>query len=217
MGVVAIIPARGGSKGIKDKNITNLGGVPLIAHVITTLLNSKKVDHIAVTSNSEKILEIARKIEKSVICIKRPYDISGDTCISETALLHAINAIERQGISFDRVLFVQATSPLTESKDIDYLLQKLNGHDSAAFYVEDYGHFFELDEMKGPRLPRQNRVPRKREAGNAWAFYKEGFKQSKSRLFGNVALAKLDQPKELEIDEAADLDIVEILLRWRGT
>ena len=214
MATVAIIPARGGSKGIKNKNIVDLVGKPLIAYVIEALVAAKEVDYIAVTSDSEQILNTAREIEESVIGIKRPDQLSGDTCTSETALLHAILMLEQQGISFDSVLFVQATSPLTESEDFDNLLRSLKGHDSAAFYVEDYCFFFGLDDMTKPRVPRQSRTPRKREAGNAWAFYKNVFKDSESRLFGRVALCKLGQPKEIEIDEPADLYFIEsILLR----
>ena len=90
------------------------------------------------------------------------------------------------------------------------------GHDSAAFFVEDYGFFFELDNMKKPRTPRQLRKPRKREAGNAWAFLKKGFIKSESRLFGRIALCRLDPPKELEIDVKADLNLVESIIKARN-
>lgn len=212
MTTVAIIPARGGSKGIKNKNIIDLVGKPLIAYVLEALVAAKEVDHIAVTSDSQQILNIVREIDRSVIGIKRPDKLSGDTCTSETALLHAISILEDQDLCFDHVLFAQATSPLTKSTDFDNLLQNLKGHDSAAFYVDDYGFFFDLDDMSQPRMPRQSRTPRKREAGNAWAFSKNGFKESASRLFGRIALCRLDQPKEIEIDDLADLYITESIL-----
>ena len=215
MTTLAIIPARGGSKGIKNKNIVDLAGKPLISYSIEALLKSNEVDYIAVSSDSEKILNTALEIEQSVIPIIRPESISGDSCTSESAILHSISAIEEKGISFDRTLFVQATSPLTESIDFDNLLKSLIGHDSAAFYVEDYGFYFDLDDMNTPRLPRQRRTPRKREAGNAWAFLTSGFKNFQSRLFGDIALCKLDPPKDLEIDEPSDLDLISSIVIQR--
>ena len=216
MTTVAIIPARGGSKGLTNKNITLLCGKPLICYVIEALLKANKVDHVAVTSDSDQILQIAHEVDQSVIRIKRPNKVSSDSCLSETALVHAINFLEGQNINFDRILFVQATSPLTESSDFDNLILSLNGHDSAAFYVDDYGFFFELDDMNKPRSPRQLRKPRKREAGNAWAFLKKGFIKAESRLFGRIALCRLDSPKELEIDTKADLNLIESIIEARG-
>lgn len=213
MSTVAIIPARGGSKGIKNKNIVDLAGKPLIAYALEALASAKEVDYIAVTSDSSQILAAAYEINQSVIRIKRPPELSADDCTSETAILHAIGVLEQEAICFDRILFVQATSPLTESADYDNLLRHLDGHDSAAFYVEDYGFFFEIDDMTTPRMPRQSRSPRLREAGNAWAFTKNGFQKSKTRLFGNIATCRLSPPKELEIDDHADLELLESILK----
>ena len=111
------------------------------------------------------------------------------------------------------ILFVQSTSPLTDNKDFSSILKILKNKDSAMFYTEDYGHFFEIDDMRKPRIPRQQRKPLTREAGNAWAFDKKGFLKYKSRLFGNIGLCKIDFVKSYEIDEVEDLLLMKCLMQ----
>ena len=213
--IVAVIPARGGSKGIKHKNVKNVAGWPLIHYSIETCLKTPGIERVFVSTDSEEIKEAVRHFD-GVGIIDRPDDLASDDATSETALIHAIKHLEDTGLVFDAVLFVQATSPLTDPSDFTCLLELLSsGYDSAAFYMEDYGFFFEDDNMLSPRLPRQRRQPKKREAGNGWAFMKKGFLEAESRLFGKVGLCKIEHPKNLEIDDEHDLQIVERLLQLR--
>ena len=112
----------------------------------------------------------------------------------------------------ENILFVQATSPLSESGDFSNMLRALEAYDSVGFYSEDFGFFFDRDDLTKPRLPRQQRLPLKREAGNAWAFKKNGFVKNKSRLFGEIGLCEIDYLKALEIDEPADLELIGCVL-----
>ena len=89
MSTVAIIPARGGSKGITDKNLQPVGGIPLIARAIHSALASKSIDEVYVSTDSDRIAEAARSAGAGVIT--RPDDISGDTASSESAILNAIS------------------------------------------------------------------------------------------------------------------------------
>jgi len=209
MKTVAIIPARGGSKGIKDKNIIDFAGKPLIYHVLDVCLLFKKIDIVVVTTDSSKISSVVKQEYPDVMIINRPPELSDDNASSESALLHAITVLDAGNDVVDNILFVQATSPLTRVDDLGNLLNLLDDYDSAAFYTEDYGFFFDLDEMNTPRIPRQHREPRKREAGNAWAFKKNIFLQEKSRVCGKNGLCKIDHPYDLEIDEMIDLTVVE--------
>ncbi len=215
MQTIAIIPARGGSKGILNKNIKLLAGKPLIHYTIEACIQTPEVERVFVSTDSQEIKEVVRQF-KEVSIIDRPDELAGDNATSEEALLHAVKHVEESGKAFDTVLFPQATSPLTGPDDLSRLLEVINeGHDSAAFYMEDYGFFFDESDVLSPRLPRQVREPRKREAGNAWAFRKEGFIKSGSRLFGRVGLCKIESPKHLEIDDENDLNILERLLLLR--
>ena len=92
MSTVAIIPARGGSKGIKDKNITDLNGKPLIYYTLKTCFECKKIKYVLVTTDSKKIEKTVQKFFPKTIIVKRPKKISGDTSSSEAAILHAIKS-----------------------------------------------------------------------------------------------------------------------------
>jgi CMP-N-acetylneuraminic acid synthetase len=210
---IAIIPARGGSKGIVNKNIINLLEKPLIYYALEACKNSNLIINTVVTTDSDLIAEVVLKKYPETIIIKRPKKISNDTSVSEDAILHSIKELDKQYSNLNKLIFVQATSPLTGSEDLSRLIHMLDKYDSCAFYTEDYGFFFDLDNMNKPRTPRQQRIPRKKEAGNAWAFRKSGFLKMKSRLFGSIGTLKIDHPTELEIDEPSDLLIIESYLK----
>jgi len=211
---VAIIPARGGSKGIPHKNIKLLLGKPLINYLVEVCINTPEINSVVVSTDSDEIKK-AVNVYKEVIIIDRPKELATDNSTSEEAVLHAIEILEKDKQIYDTVLFAQATSPLTEPNDFSKLIKKINeeSYDSSVFYVEDFGFFFGLDDVFTPRLPRQVRTPKKRETGNGWAFTKEGFLRHKCRLFGDIGLCKIEYPKNLEIDSYHDLYIVERLLQ----
>lgn len=211
--ITAIIPARGGSKGIPNKNIILVNGIPLIFYSIDECLKSEYIDNVVVSTDSKTIRNLVLDKYNSVDVIMRPSELSLDTSVSEAAILHALENIEPLP---DITVFVQATSPLTEFYDFDLLIGLVkNGYDSAAFYVEDFGFFFGEDHMESARMPRQYRPPRKRESGNAWAFKTDGFIENETRLFGKVGLQKIDNYKHFEVDGYDDLKIVSYLLKDR--
>ena len=105
--VIALVPCRGNSKGIKNKNLVNFFGKPLMYWTIKQLKDCKIINEIYVTSDSEKILNYAEKLK--VGTVKRPFNISGDSAQSEDAILHAI---EKKNLNSDIIIFPQVTSPL---------------------------------------------------------------------------------------------------------
>ena len=210
---IAIIPARGGSVGIPDKNIVNLNGKPLIYYSLKACHNTVEIDHVVVTTDSNKIASIVGELFPKTIVVKRPASLADNMSTSEEALLHCIKEIDKQINNVENIIFVQATSPLTDSTDLSKLIETLCNHDSAAFYIDDYGFFFDFHDMTLPRIPRQGREPLKKECGNAWAFNKDGFLASKSRLFGRINLCKIEHPKEVEIDEPEDLISISCLMK----
>lgn len=209
---VAIIPARGGSKEIKNKNIVDINGKPLIYYVLKACFECESIDYVAVSTDSDEIAEVAKEYYPDTIIVKRPDILATDMAISEGVILHAINVLERKISKIKNILFVQATSPLSLSSDFSRIIRKLEKFDSVAFYVDDYGFFFDIHDMSIPRQPRQVRTPLKREVGNAWAFDKEGFVVHKSRLFGNIGYQKIDTPRHLEIDTISDMLMIKSIL-----
>lgn len=117
--VLGIITARGGSKGIPNKNIAPLHGEPLITYTIDAAKNSKLLTHCIVSTDSEEIAAIAKKIGAEVPFL-RPKDLSTDSALALDVLAHAIRWMEEQEKqTFDYVMMLQPTSPLRTGEDID--------------------------------------------------------------------------------------------------
>lgn len=123
--VIAIIPARGGSKGLPGKNIKELCGKPLIAWSIEAGLASQYIDEVMVTTDSEEVAGIARDFGATVPFI-RPAELASDTATSFDTVKHAIdfyqNALNK---TFDYIVLLEPTSPLRESGDIDGMIEKI--------------------------------------------------------------------------------------------
>lgn len=137
--IIAIIPARGGSKSIPKKNIIDFCGKPLIAWSIEQALGSKYIGKVYVTTDDKEISEVSRRFGATII--QRPIELATDMSSSEDALFHAISEIEMQ-TTIDAVVFLQATSPLRENQDIDnamelFLREKVDSLFSAAV-LEDF-------------------------------------------------------------------------------
>lgn len=120
--ILALIPARGGSKGIPHKNIKPIGGKPLLAYTIETALNSRYIDKVVVSTDSEEIREKAIDYGAEVPFL-RPEALAEDTSTTLDVVLHAINEIEKHE-SFDILILLQPTSPLRTVMDIDMALEK---------------------------------------------------------------------------------------------
>ena len=121
--VIAIIPARGGSSSIPNKNIINFYGKPLITWTIEQAVNSKYISDVYVSTDDKKISYISSKYGANVI--ERPGELATDFSPSEDALLHALSIIEKQR-KISLVVFLQVTSPLRVAKDIDDAIEFFN-------------------------------------------------------------------------------------------
>jgi CMP-N-acetylneuraminic acid synthetase len=113
--VLAIVPARGGSKRLPGKNLMDLGGKPLIAWSIEAGLNSKYIDRVIVSSESEEICKVAKMYGADVPFV-RPAELATDESKSIEFVVHALEKLEER---YDYVIVLQPTSPLRESQDID--------------------------------------------------------------------------------------------------
>ena len=101
--ILAIIPARGGSKGIKNKNIVDLCDRPLISYSITAALESRYIDKVVVSTDSEEIAEVARKYDAEVPFL-RPKELASDTAKTIDAVMHSIETLEEMGQTYDYYL-----------------------------------------------------------------------------------------------------------------
>ncbi|GAQ60830.1 N-acylneuraminate cytidylyltransferase [Streptomyces scabiei] len=125
--VLAVIPARGGSKGVPAKNLAPVGGVPLVTRTVRECLAAGLVTHVVVSTDDHAIAAAARESGAEVVL--RPAAIAGDTATSEAAVLHALDAHEAlHGATVDVVLLVQCTSPFILREDIDGVARALVEH-----------------------------------------------------------------------------------------
>ncbi|MGA5430506.1 acylneuraminate cytidylyltransferase [Streptomyces koyangensis] len=216
--VLAVIPARGGSKGVPGKNLAEVGGVPLVARAVHACRTARLVSEVLVSTDDPAIAEAARAAGATTV--ERPAPLSGDTATSEAAVLHALDTDEaRHGRLADVVLLVQCTSPFLTADDIDGVTAAvLEGADTAVtaapfhgFLWRDLatgatpssGHGVNHDAAHRPR--RQDRPEDLLETGAAYAMRGDGFRAVRHRFFGRTALVRTDPARVLEIDDPHDL------------
>jgi len=116
---LAVIPARGGSKGVPRKNIRLLAGKPLVTWTIEQAAQSRYIDRVIVSSEDEEICQVAKQSGAEVPFV-RPMELASDTASGVDVLCHAV---ENAGADYDYVVLLQPTSPLRESTDIDAAIE----------------------------------------------------------------------------------------------
>jgi YrbI family 3-deoxy-D-manno-octulosonate 8-phosphate phosphatase len=222
-GIIAIIPARGGSRGIPKKNIIPIAGKPLISYVIEAARSSKYISKIVVTTDDHEIAVVAKNCNAEVIM--RPADISKDDSPSELALIHAMEQIEKtEKVKPGILVFLQCTCPLTSEEDIDNTISRLlDCNADTAFTVTPSHYFLWTENSNGEavavnhdkrfRKRRQDCEPQYIETGSAYVMRWEGFLENKNRFFGKTVLSIIPQERVLDIDEPADISRAESAIR----
>lgn len=221
--VVAIIPARGGSKGIPRKNLVDICGKPLLAWSILQARNAAEIDSVWVTSDDDEILAVAEA--HGAHAIRRPPEISGDSATSESAWLHALDVIEAQGVAIDLVVAMQATSPLREPSDLDGGIRALReqSYDSLLSVTEVEDFFtWRIGADSGAesvnydyrnRKRRQQIEKRYLENGSFYVFRPEQLRRDNNRLGGRIGLFAMSRFKMFQIDNPEDIDLCTAIMR----
>lgn len=221
--VVAIILARGGSKGIPKKNIMNFCGKPLIAWSIEHAKNVSSISNVWVSSDSNEILKIAKKYGSQLI--KRPRKLATDKSSSVSAYLHAIKEIEKKDGKIDIVIAVQTTSPVRESKDIENGLKEFrrSNYDSM-FSAAEIGDFYIWKETKDGKLRSINYNYKKRarrqtfekqyvENGSFYIFKPSIIRKYRNQLGGKIGITLMEFWKSFEIDEIDDIEFCGMIMQ----
>ncbi|MGY4462160.1 acylneuraminate cytidylyltransferase family protein [Bradyrhizobium sp. LB13.1] len=219
---LAVIAARGGSKGIPHKNLLDLCGKPLIAWTVEQARAARGVDVVAVSSDSDNILTAAEAA--GAIGVRRPEDISGDLASSESAWLHALNAIDERMGRFERVVALQATSPIRESIDIENALATFDRDhlDSllSVCEVEDYFNWRIGQEGPEPinydyhnRRMRQQIEKRYLENGSFYVLTPSLLREQNNRLGGKIGFHVMDRHKMFQIDRPEDVKLCAAIMR----
>ncbi|KRB37673.1 acylneuraminate cytidylyltransferase [Microbacterium sp. Root180] len=214
--VVAIIPARGGSKGVTRKNLRRVGGIPLVARAIDAARQCPSVDRIVVTTDDADIAAVAEEWGAEIVV--RPEEISGDTASSESALLHALDTLEERKVDVGVIAFLQATSPFIDVPALEDAVQLVRSRrrDSVFSAVETYGFLWArsaacaaeaVNHDAAVRPRRQDRDPHYLETGAFYVVRAAGFRATQHRFFGSIGIAEVPGRTAIEIDTEGELQL----------
>lgn len=220
----AIILARSGSRGIKNKNVKILNNKPLICHSIDACLNSKIFKNIIISTDSNNYIKIIKKFSKNkkIIFFKRSKKFAFSNSSSESS----INEILVSNLFLlNEIFLIQATSPLITGKDLKLAYKIFNKKDvDTVLSVCEFKKFIwkktknkkfikPINYNYKKRPMRQNFKSCFIENGAFYVFSKKGFKKNKSRLYGNIAPVLMDKERSIDIDEKKDFEKVEKIIK----
>lgn len=210
---VAIIPARGGSKGVPRKNVLRVGGIPLVARAVRAAREVRAIDRVVVTTDDEQIAGIAEEWGAEIV--RRPEALAGDAATSEDAVLHAMDELSERGVSIDVVAFLQATSPFIPSGALTDAISRVHAGSADSVFAarETYefcwadadGEARAIGHDRDHRPRRQDRDPHFVETGAFYVFRADGFRASRHRFFGRTAIARVPAHLSIEIDTDDEL------------
>jgi len=224
--VVAIILARGGSKGIPGKNIIDFCDKPLIVWTIEQLQKTRGINSVWVSSDSEEILSVSQTY--GVEIIPRPAEISGDAATSESGWLHALEYIENKVGCVDLVVAPQVTSPLREPADIEHGLRDFQEQkcDSMFSCSVVKGYFFWEKALGGTlksinydyknRKRRQETFKQYIENGSFYLFKPWVLRKYNNRFGGKIGITEMEFWKMFQIDEPSDIELCQIIMYGYG-
>ena len=234
--VVAIIPARGGSKGIPSKNLAEVEGRSLLRRAVDACTSCRHVDLVVVSTDDARIAEEAQAGAAQVVW--RPDELASDEASSESALLHALHVLEGRDVRPDVIVFAQATSPFIDPAPMGSAVERVAGGDlDVAFSAvptfellwrvqpdgddrarADPGDHTVTGINHDPsqRLRRQDRSPDWRETGAFYVMQRDGFVAAGHRFFGRIGVTPVAERDALEIDTPEQLMTARLEAAARG-
>jgi len=224
-GVVAIIPARGGSKRVPGKNLLPLAGVPLVAHTIRHARGATTVDAIYVSTEDDAIAAVAR--DEGATVMPRSQELAGDEVSSEAVLLDVLDQRNAAGLDDPEVVvFLQATSPVRGRTDIDDAVAALRAAaaDSLFSACREASHVWgeggsgleSLTYDWHDRQREQEMGQLYRENGSIYVFRTRVLRETGNRLGGRIIVFPMDYWSSFQLDEPEHVDILEWILDNRA-
>lgn len=218
MGVIVVIPARGGSKGIPRKNLRPLAGKPLIYYSIKACLSAPSVDHVVVSTDDEEIALFAERFGAKVLM--RPKELADDITTLDPVIVCAVEQAEKKWEErYDLVITVQPTSPLITASEIESAVAMFErcSVDTVLSVVDDRHLCWTIENsipkpLYGDRVNRQQLPANFKETGSIIACTREQLNLG-TRIGGNVQLLEVPHDRSFDIDTFADLALCESLLK----
>ena len=211
---VALIPLRGGSKSIPNKNIKEFCGRPLCSWVLESAMNSELIDEVYVSTDSVEIKEVVQAIDIRIEVLDRPLKYATDESSTESVIHHFM-----EQVTFDRLVTIQATSPLLREHHLDGGLRQfeqqdldsmLSGVRSKRFYWKDDGTPINYDPLNRPR--RQDFKGTFVENGAFYITSRGILNRYRCRLGGRIGIYEMPEDTAMELDELRDWEQVSCLL-----
>lgn len=221
--IIAIIPARGGSQGIKKKNLARLGKKPLLYYTVFSSLNCSKIDRTIVSTDNAEIEIYAKSLGVEVI--KRPQRLANHFAKIEPTISHTLEFLKKKEKYFpDIIILLQNTSPLRTSKHIEESLKMffennydslLSGYISHQFFWKKNGKV--VHPVNYSPLNRPNRQDMKNqfiENGSIYITKATSFSKSKCRISGKIGLYEMPKEQSIDIDTNLDLYLAEKIIKF---
>jgi CMP-N,N'-diacetyllegionaminic acid synthase len=214
---LAIIPARGNSQRIRNKNLIKLNNKPLIYWTIKSAIRSKFISSVCVTSDSEKILNYCKKFD--VTTIMRPKKLSGNIIMPDHAIKHAYLKLKKK---YDFIVMLQPTSPLRTYKDIDNAIKIIIKNKSNSLFSSSIESRFIWKKSKNnyypinynfKNRPRHQDVSFYFENGSIYISESNLFTKKTNRLGGKISTYIMPYDKSIDIDDIQDLKEAEKIMK----
>jgi CMP-N,N'-diacetyllegionaminic acid synthase len=220
--VLAIIPARGGSKGLPGKNIKVLDNKPLIAWTIDAAIESKVCHKVIVSTDCEEIAKVATEYGAQVPFL-RPEGLGDDNATTVDVMLHAMDNID---FNFDILMLLQPTSPLRSASDIKNALKLFKASDVSSvvsvskcdkspfwsFWRNEFGKLTPVIEKDNQYERRQNLQDAYVLNGAIYIVNSEKFKKRRQFLFSDTVSYEMSKSTSVDIDDIFDFKFAEILI-----
>ena len=210
---IAIIPARGGSKGVVRKNLRTVGGRPLIEIAVDTYLRAQVFQDVVVSTDDDEIASVANGAGARVVY--RSPELGSDDASSESVLIEALTR-EEVGAGSSLLAFGQCTSPFVRIDDLRSALAEVKSGRADVCFSACRSHDFlwsgdardvrSVGHDPSRRLRRQDMLPQWRETGAFYVMRIDGLLTSKSRFFGHISVAEVEARFAIDIDDERDLD-----------
>lgn len=227
MSRIAVICARGGSKGVPGKNTRFLGGRPLIAWTVSQAVETRLFDCIAVSSDSPEILEAA-KIAGADFLVKRPAEMASDTVSVHPAIEHCLSAIEAElAFKIESFVFLQVTSPFRAVDDIEKAVTLWQAHRPGSVVSVTLSHsspYFTLLEERSDGTvalskPSDPPLARRQDAPLCWDLNEAVYVFDRVRyactprvLYSDTRLVEMPRERSLDIDTELDWKVATVLV-----
>ena len=229
MKILGLIPARGGSKGIKKKNIKLLGGKPLIQFAIESVINSKSIDEVVVSTDDIEIAEISASLGATIPFI-RPAHLAADNSPTIDTMVHLMEYYQNNDVFYDAICLLQPTSPFRTSEDIDKAVQSFKEHDYDSlisvvpvphhfnphwtFKVNEDSNTLFLSTGEETIIPRRQELPKAYVRNGAIYLTKADVILKQKSIYGSkIGYYEMDEDRSVNIDSMVDWEMAEEYLR----